>query len=53
MVSRLSLFPEIVQHPLQIFGQRARELHAPAVVRMLEGDPGRVEERPLQVRHGA
>src|SRR5580765_5011286 len=48
----MNLLRQLVEHLLQIGGQRALELHAPVLGRMREREPRRVQERALQVRDG-
>src|SRR3954468_24457248 len=47
----MNLLPQVVQHALQIRRQLAFECHSPAVGRMREREPGRVQERAIEVRH--
>ena len=42
---------QLLEHALQVGGQRAREVQSPSVGGMRERQAGRVQERPLEVRH--
>ena len=43
---------QVIEHCLQVRRKRRLELHAAAVGRMREGQSQRVEERPLESKHG-
>src|SRR5258708_2750133 len=49
----IELLAQLVDHFLEIRGQLARELHAPVLDRMREREARGVQERPLEMRHGA
>ena len=44
-------FREFVEHPLQIVGQRALELHTAALGRVRERQPRGMEKRAIEVGH--
>src|SRR5688572_21040444 len=50
----ISILPpwKVVEHALQVLGQRRDELHAAPVARMLEYEPRGVKERPGEPLHG-
>src|SRR5580765_1917798 len=49
----MDLFRQLVEHALQILGQRAHELHSPVVGGMSEHEPRGVEEGTGEMRDGA